>query len=231
MHDQPNVLVLGASGGLAGALLQLLPTYRDEIGHLILLDQHAHVVESPFLDHQELAYQFVRHTLDEQHLNNDFRDFCRAHDIAIILDITDCSTTPLLNVAQELGTTYINTMLNAEHLSVPEVSHLIEQVYYDADDQPHLLCSGMNPGIVNVWAAEAIAMYGEPERITFFEYDSSRPRHATGPFITWSRKEFLEEAVVEPSGKVNMDGEFELLRPNAISHLVDMRPVLEPVKR
>lgn len=230
MQRKPNVLVLGASGGVANALLQLLPDYRAEIGTLVLLDKQADVIDSGFIEHGPLRYIFIEHTIDPARLDHNIATICATYAINILLDVTDLSTSPLLRFAQAADVGYINTMLNGDTATVVEVFEQLVAVRDSFGGTPHLLCSGMNPGVVNVWVMQAIERFGKPLRICFFEHDTSVPLVACAPHITWSRKEFLEEAVVEPSGRIGDDGAFEMLLPNAISHLADMTPLLEPIK-
>ncbi|RMG62166.1 MAG: hypothetical protein D6709_12525 [Chloroflexi bacterium] len=229
----PGLLILGASGGVAQALLQLLPEYRHEFGELVLMDGRRGVTDSPFLDHRALRYTFIEHHLDIRRADAELAPICTRHAIGIVLDLTDARSLPILKATHRAGASYINTMLNDERFTVPEQHAQILSCRAEFANRPHLLCTGMNPGIVNHWVSQAIVRHGRPHEIAFFEFDSSAPAdmppHECAPFITWSRKEFLHEIAEEPGGRLSDGGEIEWLRPNALSHPVDMRPHLAPI--
>ncbi|MCS6847529.1 MAG: saccharopine dehydrogenase NADP-binding domain-containing protein [Anaerolineae bacterium] len=229
----PGLLILGASGGVAHALLQLLPAYRHEFGELVLMDGRRRATDSPFLDHRALRYTFIEHHLDIRRADAELAPVFAHHAIEIVLDLTDARSLPILRAAHRAGASYINTMLNDERFTVPEQHAQILSCKAEFESRPHLLCTGMNPGIVNHWVSQAIMRHGRPHEIAFFEFDSSAPAdippHACAPFITWSRKEFLHEIAEEPGGRLGYDGEIEWLQPNALSHPVDMRSHLEPI--
>lgn len=233
MRLPPGLFILGASGGVAHALLQLLPSYRHEFGELVLLDKRRCVITSPFLDHHALRYTFIEHSVDIRQADVGLSPIFAQHAIDIVLDLTDVRTLPILTAAHRAGAGYVNTMLNDERFTVPELhSHLLS-CKAEFESRPHLLCAGMNPDIVNHWADLVVMRHGRPQEIAFFEFDSSAPAgmpaHTCAPFITWSRKEFLQEAMREPGGRIGRNGEIEWLHPNALSQLVDMRPHLAPI--
>lgn len=229
----PGLLILGASGGVAHALLQLLPTYRHEFGELVLMDGRRRVTDSPFLDHRALRYTFIEHHLDIRRAADELAPVFAHHAIEIVLDLTDARSLPILRAVQCAGASYINTMLNDERFTVPEQHAQILSCKAEFESRPHLLCTGMNPGIVNHWVSQAVMRHGRPHEIAFFEFDSSAPAdtspHACALFITWSRKEFLHEIAEEPGGRLGHNGEIEWLQPNALSHPMPLRAHLEPI--
>ncbi len=232
-HSPPGLLILGASGGVAHALLQLLPVYRHEFGDLVLLDKQCSVVRSPFLDHHTLRYTFIEHNLDVERADAEIAMLCARHRINIVLDLTDVHSFPVLRAAHRASASYVNTMLNDDRITVPELHSQVLSCRAEFESRPHLLCTGMNPGIVNLWVSLAVMRHGRPREIAFFEFDSSAPANMPprecAPFITWSRKEFLQEVAREPGGRMGCGGEIEWLQPNALNHPVDMRPHLEPI--
>ncbi|MCS7054791.1 MAG: saccharopine dehydrogenase NADP-binding domain-containing protein [Thermoflexales bacterium] len=232
-HPLPGLLILGASGGVAHALLQLLAQYRHEFGNLVLMDGRSHITDSPFLDHRALRYTFIERHLDIQRAEVELAPIVAHYAIQIVLDLTDARSLPILQAAHRAGASYINTMLNDERFTVPEQHARLLARRAEFACRPHLLCTGMNPGIVNHWVSRAIREHGRPREIAFFEFDSSAPAdmptNACAPFITWSRKEFLHEIAEEPGGWLREDGKVEWLYPNALSHPVNMRPFLAPI--
>jgi len=59
MIKNPNLLVIGASGGVANALLHHLVSYRNLFGKLVLLDKNKKVLTDPYIDHVALNYSFI----------------------------------------------------------------------------------------------------------------------------------------------------------------------------
>src|SRR3989344_2603642 len=92
----------------------------------------------------------------------------------------------------------------------------------------HVLCSGMNPGNVNMWVRHGIEKFGVPQEIIHFEYDTSMSRKGKA-LITWSVHEFLVEDVRDPGGMVLGRDKGKLLYPNALAHQVDMKPILSAI--
>ena len=57
---KPNLLVLGASGGVANAFLHSLVHHRSLFNKLILVDKNKKVLSDPYINHKELRYTFVK---------------------------------------------------------------------------------------------------------------------------------------------------------------------------
>lgn len=228
-----GLLILGACGSVARALLQLLPRYRHEFGELVLMDSRPDVADSPFIDHRALRYTFIQRRLDAERAAAQLHPLLDRYHIGLVLDLTDARSLPILRATHQGGASYVNTMLNDERFTVPEQHTRLLSLKAEFESQPHLLCTGMNPGIVNHWVVQAITRHGRPREIAFFEFDSSAPAsiplRECAPFITWSRKEFLHEVAEDPGGRLRSDGKIEWLHPNALSHPVDMRPHLAPI--
>ena len=80
---------------------------------------------------------------------------------------------------------------------------------------PHILCTGMNPGIVNMWVREGIERYGRPSSITHFEYDTAEPEDGWLPVISWSRANFLDEILNDPAGRYGRKRSGKTLLPQS----------------
>ncbi len=224
----PNLLLLGASGSVARALLRRLGGRRSHFGRLVLLDKSDHVREDRFLEHRRLDYRFVHHRLRWPEDRVFYQGLLREHRIDIAVDLTDMDTLPVLAASDAIGVSYINTSLNDDRRRVPELVAALHPTRERTRRAPHILCSGMNPGVVNTWVCHGIRRYGVPQEIVHFEYDTSTPADGWRPIITWSRKEFLTEAVWEPTGRV-VDGELALFDDNALHHREALAPYLKPL--
>ncbi len=224
----PNLLILGASGQVAKAFLLRLQERRAEFGRLVLLDRDSRVLEDSWLDHQLLNYEFLQCGLFLPEDTAFYRRLLASRGIDAVLDLTDLNTLPVLEATDGAGVSYINTALNDSRRGVAEVLAAIHPNRKHPRRAAHIISSGMNPGVVNIWVWEAFQTYGAPKEIIHFEYDTSSPADGWRPMVTWSRQEFLTESVWERTGLV-ADGELRLLPGNALEHGQDMTSILAPV--
>ena len=227
-ESPPNLLVLGGSGHVAQAFLRRLGGRRPQFGRLILLDRSDHVVRNRFLEHGRLRYQFIKHWLRWPDDGDYYQDLLRRHEIDIVLDLTDMDSLPVLTATDAAGVSYINTALNDANRRVPEMVATVHPTREEPRRAPHILSSGMNPGVVNIWVWHGVRRYGVPREIVHFEFDTSMAVDGWRPLITWSRREFLTETVWEPTGLV-VNGKLKMLRTNALGHREGLRPIMEPV--
>jgi hypothetical protein len=229
MSRLPNLLLLGASGGVANAVLRLLPEVRDRVGALVLVSRHDRVTGRAGLDHEALRATFVTAEVDPLGDEKGYRALLRAHKADLVVDLTDADSLPLIEATDRAGVGYLNTAMNG---SAP-TDELLGAVFAARDAgrlsaAAHVLCGGMNPGNVNAWVAHGIAEFGVPARVTHFEFDTSMAKDGWKPLVTWSRAKFLVEAAKDEGGVVLGRGAVERIKPTALANLTDMRPVLEP---
>lgn len=155
------------------------------------------------------------------------------HQVQIVLDITDGRTVPFLDATNEVGVSYINTGMNDDKV---QVGSLVVDTYERKDQinkAPHILCSGMNPGVVNMWARYGVEKFGVPKEFIEFEYDTSKVATKWHPMMTWSIHEFLVECVLDPGGISLGRGRDKIknLLPNALENRKNMRSILEPIMK
>src|SRR3972149_1415556 len=117
---KPNLLVLGASGGVAQVFLQYLVHHRDFFGKLFLLSGKNRIKDNMHLEHKKLDYTYIERRIDP-HDKESFIEILKKHRINIVLDLTDIETFPLLEAANEVGASYINTAMNSETKRVEEL--------------------------------------------------------------------------------------------------------------
>ncbi|MEK6939210.1 MAG: saccharopine dehydrogenase NADP-binding domain-containing protein, partial [Nanoarchaeota archaeon] len=224
---KPNLLILGASGGLANAVLHSLVHHRRHFNKLVLLDKNKKVLQNQYLDHANLRYKFIHQEIRPHH-KKEFIALLKKYKIRIVLDLTDAESIPLIEAANEAGIDYINTAINDD---IKIDSALMEEIFAKRKNwnkARHILCSGMNPGNVNMWVRHGIEKFGKPKEVTHFEYDTSMSRKAKA-LVTWSIHEFLVEDIRDPGGIVLGKDKVKLLYPNALAHQVDMKPILSPI--
>jgi hypothetical protein len=213
---------------VAQAFLLRLQAQREKFGRLVLLDPDDRVLSDVHLDQRRLEYRFIRRRLCFPDDTRYYHRLLKLHRIDIVLDLTDLDTAPILAATDAAGVSYVNTALNDSGQGVAAVVSALHPTRERERNAPHIISSGMNPGVVNIWVWDAFRRYGAPEEIVHFEYDTSVPVAGWRPMITWSRQEFLTETVWEPTGLV-IDGELHLLDRNALASRQDMREVMEPV--
>lgn len=224
----PNLLIVGASGHVAQAFLLRLASERHKFGELLLLDQDDDLLRNDFVDHNRLNYKFIRHRLRFPHDTVWYHGMLRRHRISIVLDVTDMDTLPILSATDAAGVSYVNTALNDANQGITDVLALLHPTRHLPRRAPHILSSGMNPGIVNIWVWHGFTRYGVPDEIVHFENDTSMTADMWRPMITWSRKEFLAETASDPTGLV-VDGRVRMFLTNALVQRENLQAIMEPV--
>ena len=224
---KPNLLILGASGGLANAVLHSLVHHRNLFNKLVLLDKNKKIIKNPYLDHKSLSYTFIHKELRPEQ-QQPYLSLLKKYKIGIVLDLTDAASIPLIEATNQAGVDYVNTSINDE---IKTDSELMQEIFSKRkkwNKGRHILCSGMNPGNVNMWVRHGVEKFGVPEEVIHFEYDTSMSRKGRA-LVTWSVHEFLVEEVRDPGGIALGRNKVKLLYPNALAHQVDMKPILKPI--
>jgi len=213
---------------VAQAFLLRLQHMRAKFGRLMLLDQSERVTRDPYLAHEKLDYRFVTRRLTLPEDTAHYQDLLMRHAIDIVPDVTDLDTMPILSATDAMGVSYVNTALNDANRSVAEVVDDLHPTREAQRKAAHIISSGMNPGVVNIWVWHAFQRHGAPDGIVHFEYDDSTPVSGWRPTISWSRQEFLTESVWEPTGLV-VNGKLQMLPGNSLQHREDLRDIMQPV--
>ena len=244
---KPNLLVLGASGGVANAFLHYLSGYRDNLfGKLVLLDKNSKVLKNCSIDHKVLNYRFLHKKIDlpkksrykvknlrlqKEPGEKEYLDILKDNKIDIVLDITDANTLEILEATNKAGVSYINTAMNDDKKTTDELIFDIYPRKNKLKNAPHILCAGMNPGNVNMWARYGIEKFGTPKQIIHFEFDTSMVAKKWHSMTTWSIREFIVEAVKDPSGIALGRRKIKHLFPNALENRENMKSILEPIMK
>jgi hypothetical protein len=219
-----NLLILGAAGHVAKAVFTRLGGRINRFDSVILLDRRE---PNKFLLERDNV-RFVRQDLSFPRDTVNFRNLIRSGGVALVLDLTDMDTLHVLEATDHAGASYINTALNDARRGITALLERIHPHRNEPRRAPHILSSGMNPGVVNIWVWDGVQRFGTPEEILHFEYDDSTPKAGWQPIITWSRQEFLTETVWEPTGVVE-GGDLKLFPTNALRNREDLREVLSPI--
>ncbi len=224
---KPNLLILGASGGVGSALLIYLSHHRKSFDNIVLLDKSKGILANKFVDHARLNYIFINKALSFPKDTLEYKNILKNHLINIVIDVVSDDNLQTFEITNEMGVNYINTSING-----PSKTHEhIFDIWNKRDklnNAAHILCTGMNPGIVNMWARFGIEKFGVPKQIIIFEYDTSKTAKKI-PLVTWSIEYFLEEIAEIPSMMMLGRNNVKELFPNALANRVDMKKILKPI--
>lgn len=229
MLKKPNLLVLGASGGVANAFLHHLTNCRNLFNKLILLDKNKKVLSDSYINHKLLDYLFIHKKIELPQKEEEYLNLLKKYKIDLVLDITDMESLNIIDSTNRAGISYVNTAMNSDNKTVSELIFEIYPKKEILNRAPHILCAGMNPGAVNAWVRYGIEKFGVPANIIHFEYDTSKTIKKWHPTITWSIHEFLVENVRDPSGVSLGRCNVKKLYPNALERRENMRDILKPI--
>jgi hypothetical protein len=223
-----NLAIIGASGGVAAALLKLIAPERSLFKTLLLVDMDERILRNPFLPHEDLAYTFVRCRVDVRSERSGYVDLLKSHGIDLVLDLSTNETEPMLETTDALGVSYVNTgIMNSREEAFMDLVLRLHAQRSLPRSAPHILGAGMNPGVVNLWVRGAVERFGSPRGIVHFEYDTAQPLSGWAPIIAWSRETFLDEIVNDPAGYMAGINRPQLLHPNPVKHRSNMRQILK----
>ena len=122
-----GILILGASGGVAQPVLQILSKYRKFFSSLVLVDRDNRVIHSPYIDHKKLEYTFIRENFTDDTIKDIIKDAVDKYKVSIVLDLTDQNTLPILSASDSLGLNYINSSLNSVENSM---NHFVDSMKF-----------------------------------------------------------------------------------------------------
>ena len=228
-YKKKNLLLLGASGGVSNALLHYLVHHRNLFEHIILLDKSDKVLTDPYIDHRRLQYHFIHRELKLPEHEKEYLEILKVYKIDIVIDVTDIDSIPILEATNKAGVSYINTGMNGE---VELVSDLVLNIWKRRDEfnkARHIICAGMNPGVVNMWVRYGIEKFGVPKEVVHFEYDTSTIALGWKAMMTWCLKEFIVESTRDPGGLMLGRDNVKHVYPNALKNRVDMTSILSPI--
>ncbi len=228
-RTKKGFVVLGASGGVATAFLHLVSEYRFLFGDIILVDKSDSILKSTTLRHETLKYTFYQTDIQGSE-KKILRQIKNKHSISFVLDLTDCYTEPILAAADELKLSYLNCSLNTLDGSMNHYAEDLKKYTLAFKKCPHVLALGMNPGIINHLIIRGVIEHGAPAEFVEIEFESGEPKKLPEkPFITWSKKQFLNETVWDNAGYCSSGGEYIEEDSPAINNLVDTEKFVAPI--
>ncbi|MEI2666651.1 S-adenosylmethionine decarboxylase related protein [Rossellomorea sp. LJF3] len=215
------ITILGSAGGVAKSVLSILNKSvqdKEDPIHYVIRDAVIYLIDhnqkessyysalSPHLFNQFRIMNFDLHNLPL------FQKHLRDSKTSIVLDVSWADTVEMLNCCNELGIQYINTALENkmvddneeeyEGFPLMERLRIFEENKSAYTNMKGIVCSGMNPGVVQWMAIERMkAMKDLPLACYIVEHDTSFFQDETIAkencvYTTWSPECFLDEAIL-----------------------------------
>ena len=221
MSDGTVITILGSAGGVARAVLALLNKAAADTAnpiHAVMRDCRLHLIDRRRKSDRyyrnllpALCGRFTVHQFGLRNLSR-FREHLKQTGTQIVIDASWADTVEILRCCNGLGVAYINTALEStlvdNHPDRYKGFPLIERVRILENSRPDftnmtaILCSGMNPGVVQWMALEL--MKQEPGRTPLgcyiVEHDTSffQDPSVADPktlYTSWAPECFLDEAI------------------------------------
>ncbi|MFA5946017.1 MAG: hypothetical protein WC802_03880 [Patescibacteria group bacterium] len=224
-----NLLILGAGGGLGKALMTCL---EDSMvyGKVIALDRSLASLLQRW-PRPKRGWRFIEFTLNEEH-QAELLKLIHDERIDVVMDLTDVHTPYVADCIMKDGyASYVNTAFCVDDSSPPleRLKGWIEELPVRLK-KPHILFSGMNPGVVNILTAYGIREHGLPKEIVEFEFDSSAwIHHPDRHVITWSLAQFITEMIEDPAEAMQAHGKIKQELTNSLYHCEQLRELLLPI--
>ncbi|MGG3916439.1 S-adenosylmethionine decarboxylase related protein [Rossellomorea vietnamensis] len=215
------VTLLGSAGGVGKSILSILnKSAKDKNDPLHYIIREAVIYLIDYNQKEEDYYSSLFPNLYNQFriLSFDLHDIplFRSHlkntKTTIVLDVSWADTVEMLNCCNEFGVQYVNTALENKMVDDHEEDYegfpLMERLRIFEKNKPAytnmkgIVCSGMNPGVVQWMAIERMKDSEElPLACYIVEHDTSffkDPSFAKDQcvYTTWSPECFLDEAIL-----------------------------------
>ncbi|MFA6446529.1 MAG: hypothetical protein WCW14_04770 [Candidatus Paceibacterota bacterium] len=226
MSNRKNVLLLGASGAMSAAFLHHLRSVRDTFGDLVLLDKRI-LPKDPFIIRSHYS-DFIQMNVTRRTIGK-FVEVINSKKIDVVIDLSNADTDLVSEAIFGLeNVSYIGSSFsNREPLGrvMPPWMTKIRKMTHKV---PHILNTGMNSGVVNIWAAYGIRKYGRPKGIVEFEYDSTNFREKIrSDIVTWNIEDFLEGLIADPAALAVGRNIFVEKKHKAMSKTYPLRTYLQ----
>lgn len=220
-RNKYSITILGSCGGVAKAILAILNQSVQDINdplYSILNKSKLHLIDkkqkdpSYYIDLFPHLYDKIKlHQLDLKDVNQ-FREHLIQTKTKIVIDVSWADTIEMLSCCNDLGVLYINSALENTQVDEDESLYgfpLTERyIRFEAKKNQFtnttaIVCSGMNPGVVQ-WMAIKL-MNGNPDQkpiaCYIVEYDNSffADKKIIEPYTiyaSWSVECFLDEAIL-----------------------------------
>ncbi len=215
-----NFSVLGSAGGVAKAILSILnKSAQDKTDpiHDCIVNSKFHLIDSkqreigyyknlfPNLQNNLYTYSFD--------INNTamFKEHLKHTKTTLVIDCSFADTVATLRICDELNVNYINTAFentmidedeSFEGFGLIERYNVFEKHKHNFKRSTAIICSGMNPGVVQWMALELIKQNPDENPIGCYIVEHDNSFYADNSladkqtiYTTWSPECFLDEAI------------------------------------
>ncbi|MFP7298018.1 S-adenosylmethionine decarboxylase related protein [Neobacillus niacini] len=219
---QPVISIFGSAGGVAKSVLSILNQSvlndKDPI-HQIISNSIIHLIDYKQKDasyyqtlYPHLTSKVVCHQFDLKDKNQLMNHLTNSRT-TIVIDVSWADTVEMLQCCDELGIKYVNSALENTYIDDHEEEFdgfpLIERLHYfekykdTFKNTSAIVCSGMNPGVVQWMAIELmkqhtsempLGCYIVEHDTSFFKQKSQAKKDVI--YTTWSPECFLDEAIL-----------------------------------
>ena len=216
-----NFSVLGSAGGVAKAILSILNKSAQDKNDPI----HPYIVNSKFhlidykqktINHYKKLFPNLQKNLSTYNFDLKNSSMFKEHLIntqtTLVIDCSWADTVDTLRICDGLNINYINTAFentmidedeSFEGFGLIERYYIFEKNKHDFKRSTAIICSGMNPGVVQWMALELInkSPDNKPLGCYIVEHDSSFYADKSLAkkktiYTTWSTECFLDEAIL-----------------------------------
>lgn len=223
MKDHQTVIcIFGSAGGVAKSILSILnhaaSDTKDPI-HPILSKSAIHLIDHKQKEplYYQNLYPHLEKWMDYHQFDLNDKEQVINHLTStktnIVIDVSWADTVEMLKCCDQLGIKYINSALENTFIDDHEEEFagfpLIERIRYfekhkdTFKNTTAIVCSGMNPGVVQWMAFELMQQHGNEQPLGCYivEHDSSFFKKKTQAkkdviYTTWSPDCFLDEAIL-----------------------------------
>ncbi|PFA68438.1 S-adenosylmethionine decarboxylase related protein [Bacillus sp. AFS015802] len=215
------VTIIGSAGGVGKSILSILNKSAQDKNdpiHYLIRDAEIYLIDHNQKEDHYYSTLFP-HLYDQFHiLHFDlhdlplFRNHLKDSKTSIVLDVSWADTVEMLHCCNELGVQYVNTALENkmvddneeeyEGFPLMERLRIFEENKSTYTNMKGVVCSGMNPGVVQWMAIERmkdseelpLACYIVEHDTSFFKDISIAQEQCV--YTTWSPECFLDEAIL-----------------------------------
>jgi homospermidine synthase len=223
MKDHQTVIsIFGSAGGVAKSILSILnhsaSDTKDPI-HQIIAKGEIHLIDHKQKEplHYQILYPQLKNLMTYHQFDLNDNEQLKNHLIStntnIVIDVSWADTVEMLQCCDMLGIKYINSALENTFIDDHEEQFagfpLIERIRYfekykdTFKNTSAIVCSGMNPGVVQWMAFELMNQHKDEQPLGCYivEHDTSffkKKSQAKNDVIytTWSPECFLDEAIL-----------------------------------
>jgi homospermidine synthase len=223
MKDHQTVIsIFGSAGGVAKSVLSILNqsvlNEKDPI-HRIITQSTIHLIDYKQKEPQyyqnlfpNLSHKMVIHQFDLKNKKQVMKHLTSTNT-TIVIDVSWADTVEMLHCCDQLGIRYVNSALENSFIDDNEKQFagfpLIERIRYfekhkdTFKNTTAIVCSGMNPGVVQWMAIELmnqnpaekpLGCYIVEHDTSFFKDTSQAKKDVI--YTTWSPECFLDEAIL-----------------------------------